>query len=269
MMTLSALCSLQFSRLFSTKGALLGVVLVLAQISHAKADEFVLPDPIVMRLVPQKALKALDQIPDTGRRLLALRAYVRSHGKIDQRWSWTEEEIKAFQGSEKQKALLAEVKAIADHFAKHNAGFQIYANTKVRSLDVQLANWNRNESVGIAGAEILNAWKKQFGTGGRFKGGKNGEQARKWLFVFFNKTRPRVAAPGLTLHGRASAIDFQVMKDGKIIAGAQSRLIKSAWRESGWDKKLEASILAAGPSFKGPLKSPDEPWHYDYLPEPQ
>ncbi|MCX7345169.1 MAG: hypothetical protein NTU78_05425, partial [Alphaproteobacteria bacterium] len=66
--------------------------------------------------------------------------------------------------------------------------------------------------------------------------------------------------------GRASAIDFQVMKDGHIYAGANSKQVESIWRTEGWDQKLKASMEAAGPSFSGPMTNPDEPWHYDYAP---
>jgi hypothetical protein len=56
------------------------------------------------------------------------------------------------------------------------------------------------------------------------------------------------------------------MKDGAIYAGANSRQVETVWRAEGWDTKLQASIAAAGPSFTGPLKNPDEPWHFTYTP---
>ena len=89
---------------------------------------------------------------------------------------------------------------------------------------------------------------------------------RTWLAGFRLTKRANLAAPGLTLHGKASAIDFQVMKDGQIIAGANSRQIEPVWQADGWDVKLKDSITAAGPSFHGPLERPFEPWHFDYKP---
>ena len=68
------------------------------------------------------------------------------------------------------------------------------------------------------------------------------------------------------MHGRAHAIDFQILRDGKIIGGADNTKIETFWRAEKWDQKLKASIDAAGPSFNGPLTSPDEPWHYNYEP---
>ncbi len=115
-------------------------------------------------LAPPPANEALEQIPDLGRKLLALRSYVRAGSGLADRWSWTEEKIKAFQGSTEQQALLAEVAAVSAHFAEANPGYELYANTRVRSLDVQIGSWNRNESVGIEGAAILAAWTAEFGT---------------------------------------------------------------------------------------------------------
>jgi hypothetical protein len=56
------------------------------------------------------------------------------------------------------------------------------------------------------------------------------------------------------------------MKDGVIIAGADTAKIETVWRAEKWDEKLKDSIDAASPSFHGPLTSPDEPWHYDFKP---
>ena len=53
----------------------------------------------ILRLAPPPANEALADIPEVGRRLLALRSYVRAGSKLADRWSWTEEKIKAFQGS--------------------------------------------------------------------------------------------------------------------------------------------------------------------------
>jgi hypothetical protein len=58
----------------------------------------------------------------------------------------------------------------------------------------------------------------------------------------------------LTRHDQGHAIDFQMMKDGAIIAAADYDTIDSL-RAKGWDKKLKDSMGAAGPSFSGPLDS--------------
>ena len=234
--------------------------------SAARAEDGGQLARLIPELAPSPANEALEQIPDIGRKLLALRSYVRAGSRLAKRWSWTEDEIKAFQGSAEQQALLAEVAAVSAHFAEANPGYEIYANTKVRSLDVQIEHWNSNESVKAAGDELLAAWED--GHGADTSESIDPKDLRRWLSGFKGTKRSNLAAPGLTAHGRGHAIDFQVMKDGQIIAGADSRQIETVWRAEKWDVKLKESMDAAGPSFSGPLTSPEEPWHYNYEPTP-
>ena len=229
----------------------------------AEADQL---DDRAIAIAPPPASEALARIPDFGRRLLALRSYVRAGEGLAARWSWTEDEIRAFQGSEEQRALLAEVAAVSAHFAQSNPGYEIYANTRVRSLDEQIRNWNTNASVGAAAQEIRDSWREQFGSDAQGVGIPSEKSMRAWLSSFRGANHASLAAPGLTLHGQARAIDFQIMQNGKLVAPADTRLIDTVWRAEQWDQKLKASMSAAGPSFHGPLASPDEPWHYDYAP---
>ncbi|MEZ5811622.1 MAG: hypothetical protein R3D45_09425 [Rhizobiaceae bacterium] len=245
-------------------------VLALIAAGFASSAESADSDPVetlLSKLAPPPSDEALAAIPDFGRKLLALRSYVRAGSKLAKRWSWTDEEIEAFQGSAEQKALLAEVAAVSAHFAEANPGYEIYANTKVRSLDVQISHWNSNQSVGAAAEEILAGWTEKFGAKLEASAGPDEKEVRNWLSGFKGAKRSNLAAPGLTAHGQAHAIDFQVMKDGRIIAGADSHQIETVWRADRWDEKLKQSMDAAGPSFTGPLHSPEEPWHYHYDPE--
>ena len=180
----------------------------------------------------------------------------------------TKEQIKAFDGSPEHQALLAEIAAVSKHFGAANPGYEIYVHGTVRSLDEQLASWNHNDSVRAGAEEILAAYKAAFGADGLEPAKIDVKRLGAWLRDFKPSKRASLAAPGLTLHGRARAIDFQVMKDGRIYAGANSKQLKSIWRAEGWDEKLKASMEAVGPSFSGPLADPDEPWHYDYAPPP-
>jgi hypothetical protein len=221
---------------------------------------------ILEELAPAPADQALKQIPDLGRKLLALRIYLQTGSRLERRWSWTDEQIKAFQGSAEQQALLAEIAAVSAHFAQANPGFQIFVNTKIRSLDVQIRNWNSNESVGIAADEILSRWKDEFGSDMQAWAKLDSKKVRIWLKSVDGTNRATMAAPGLSFHGQARAIDFQVMQNGTVIASTNSKQIDRDWRATKWDIKLRESILAAGPSFRGPLTSPDEPWHYEYDP---
>lgn len=226
-------------------------------------------EQIISDLAPPPSDQALSQIPDLGRKLLALRIYLRTGSRLAGRWSWTDEEIKAFQASAEQKALLDEIAAVSAYFAQANPGFEIYANTNIRSLDIQIRNWNDNESVGIAADEILSKWKEKFGADAAAWDKLDAKTVRNWLNSFEGTSRAAIAAPGLSFHGQARAIDFQVKQNGTIVAGTNSKKIESDWRAAKWDIKLNESILAAGPSFKGPLASPDEPWHYEYHPGSQ
>ena len=242
-------------------------LLVVGLAGKAVADSVSL-DAMLTKLAPPPSGEALSQIPDPGRKLLALRSYVRYGAKIADRWSWTKEQIKAFDGSPEHQALLAEIAAVSKHFRAANPGYEIYVHGTVRSLDEQLASWNNNDSVRAGAEEILAAYKAAFGADGLEPAKIDVKRLGAWLRDFKPSKRASLAAPGLTLHGRARAIDFQVMKDGRIYAGANSKQLKSIWRAEGWDEKLKASMEAVGPSFSGPLADPDEPWHYHYAPPP-
>jgi hypothetical protein len=246
--------------------ALFSVLFVAGSVLAKAAEEGPL-DALIASLAPPPANEALSAIEDPGRKLLALRSYIRAGSKLAERWSWTDAEIKAFEGSPGQQALLGAVAAVSAHFAEANPGYAIYANTKVRSLDVQIRNWNSNESVGVAGTEILDAWRQAYGTDEAAYASLTPDKVRAWLSGFTSSKRAGLAAPGLTEHGQALAIDFQVMQDGAIIAGADTKIIETVWRADGWDVKLKESMAAAGPAFSGPLASPDEPWHYRYDPK--
>jgi len=73
---------------------------------------------------------------------------------------------------------------------------------------------------------------------------------------------PKTATPGLSDHGQSRAIDFGVqnLKTGTKILGASNA---SAWRETGFAQKL-ATAMTASNHFHGPLRVPDEPWHWDF-----
>jgi hypothetical protein len=246
----------------------MAALLVVGLAGKAAAEDAVSLDAVLAKLAPPPSGEALTRIPDPGRKLLALRSYIRYGPKIADRWSWTKEQIKTFEGSPEQQALLAEIAAVNEHFKAANPGYEIYVHGTVRSLDEQLASWNTNDSVGTRAEEIVAAYKAAFGEDGLEPAKIDAKRLDAWLRDFKPSMRPNLAAPGLTLHGRASAIDFQVMKDGRIYAGADSKQVESIWRAEGWDQKLKASIEAVGQSFSGPLTNPDEPWHYDYAPPP-
>jgi hypothetical protein len=141
---------------------------------------------------------------------LALRSYLRSYSDLAERWSWTQEQIEAFAGSPEQRDLQQEIDRVRTAFAAANPGFELYVNSQVRSLDVQIEHWNSNESVKAAADEILAAARALIATLG-FPADRP-EKAREALKAFLSGHRPvptpTIAAPGFSLHGQMRAIGF-------------------------------------------------------------
>lgn len=210
--------------------------------------------------LPDGAEAALGDIADQGRRLLALRSYLRSERSLEARWSWTKDEIAAFEASDAHDAAMQAVAKVTNAFEAANPGYSLYVNTHVRSLEEQIGKWNGNASVAVAGAELESAyadWARDNPKAGA-------DALAAFLSGWQPKTTVMVAAPGLSPHGRAAAFDFQVSKDGAVIAAADTAIIADVWEKDGWARKLKAAVEASGAAFKGPLDRPPEPWHYEY-----
>ena len=92
--------------------ALVGISATLLNAANARKTDSL--SALIAAIAPSPAIEALALIPDQGRKFLALRSYVRTGAHLLGRWSWTEDEIKVFQGSAEQTALLAEVAALGD-----------------------------------------------------------------------------------------------------------------------------------------------------------
>jgi len=223
---------------------------------------------ISAQLDPRVA-QTLARLDGTGRQLLALRSYLRSASNLAERWSWTQEQIAAFDGSPEQRDLQQEIDRVRTAFVAANPGFELYVNSQVRSLDVQIEHWNSNQSVKAAADEILVAAQALIASPG-FPADRP-EQARQALETFLSGHRPvptpTIAAPGLSLHGQMRAIDFQVHQGGRVIAGPSTATIATDWGAAGWAAKLDAAVRAASERFVGPQASPPAPWHYTYVPE--
>ena len=223
---------------------------------------------ISAQLDPRVA-QTLAQLDGTGRQLLALRSYLRGASHLAERWSWTEEQIEAFEGSPEQRDLQHEIERVRAAFVAANPGFELYVNSQVRSLDVQIEHWNSNESVKTAAEEILVAAQALISS--PELSADRPEQAREALKAFLSGHKPMptptIAAPGLSLHGQMRAIDFQVHQGGQVVAGPSTATIATDWVAEGWAAKLDSAVRAASNRFVGPQASPPAPWHYTYLPE--
>lgn len=208
--------------------------------------------------LPDVARSTLEHIVGTPRQLLALRSYLRVRD-LEHRWSWTDAQISDYRESPEQLLAQQALAHVQARFSERNPGYALYVNTRVRSLDTQLARWNTNASVGAA-ADALD---------------KDAEVACKtdasgfaqWLQGWQPPMPATLAAPGLSSHGQARAFDFQVQQGDRIIAGTDSGSIDTDWEAGDWAERLAQAIQDAGPAFEGPLCSPWEPWHYTFNPE--
>ncbi len=253
--------------------AAITAVLAATPCAYAGADSDAILWSYVTAIAAQqdaRVTEALSRIDGTGRQLLALRSYVRSASHVAERWSWTQGEIEAFEGSPEQRDLQLAIDRVRTAFVTASPGYELYVNSHVRSLDVQIEHWNGNESVAAAADEILAAAKALIASPG-FPSDRP-ERAREALKEFLvghtPVPTPTIAAPGLSLHGQMRAIDFQVHQGGRMVAGPRTSTIPADWESSEWAAKLDAAVHEGSDKFIGPSASPPAPWHYTYVPDP-
>lgn len=250
--------------------------LVLAAMSASSAPTSVPTDVTLVSYIAAisahldpRVAQTLGGINSTGRQLLALRSYVQSAAHLDERWSWSRQEIQAFEGSPQQRDLQQEIDRVGAAFAAANPGYELHVNPQVRSLEDQIDKWNRNPSVLAASAQIVLAAKAFVVTAGHAADPMESRRLafERFLSSFTPATRPSIAAPGLSLHGQMRAADFQVYQRGRVVAGPSTASITKDWEASGWSAKLDAAVRTASSRFVGPQKLPPEPWHYNYVPK--
>jgi len=212
--------------------------------------------------LPPRAVATLQRIAGADRRLLAVRAYLRAGGSLDERWSWSQQQLDAYPSTPEARAAAADIDAVIAAFAAANPGFTLGVNRLPRSLEAQIAHWNENRSVGITAAALVAALERQFAAAG---GAPDAATLRGALMQWQPPRAATLAAPGLSAHGQARAFDFQVQRDGKVIAGLDAAAARTQWDAAGWTQKLHAAVERAGGRFAGPLPSPYEPWHYAWI----
>lgn len=217
--------------------------------------------------LPPAAKEVLQRVGDPPRQLLAVRGYIRAGQEIPTRWSWSAQEIRAYEASDEYRGLLAEIDAIRDRFEAQNPGYSLYANTSARSLDLQLQRWNSNPAVGVIAGRLQEAALHEL-SADAYPAHPDAKATLRFA-NFLREWRPSptaapLAVPGLSLHGRSRAIDFQIVQNGRIIAPTEVAKVRSVWERQGWTRKLAAAMHGA--RFVGPLQSPNEPWHYEYVP---
>jgi len=215
-----------------------------------------------------RVIETLGKIDGTGRQLLAVRSYLRSAAQLEERWSWNDAQIAAYTGSPEKLRLDAAIARVRCSFEAANSGHTLFVNDTVRSLDRQIEKWNRSETIQKSADHMLDTFRATVATRG-FPGAdtpKGVSAFRELLVTFKPSPTPSLAAPGLSLHGRMQAVDFQVMAGNRLVAGTEVSTVVETWETSGWKAKLQTAVDAANAGFVGPLKNPNEPWHYDFRP---
>jgi hypothetical protein len=211
-----------------------------------------------------RAVDTLQQIVGPDRRLLALRAYLRAGDSLSGRWSWSQESLSAYAATPEGKAASADIDAVAAAFAAANPGFTLAVNRQPRSLELQIAHWNQNQSVAKVAAGLAATLSQRFSA----DPAPGAAELQHALMDWRPAVAAALAAPGLSAHGQGRAFDFQVEHSGQVIAGTESASARQRWDAPGWTQKLHRAMGIAGPHFTGPLASPYEPWHYAYTPAP-
>jgi hypothetical protein len=211
-----------------------------------------------------RALETLARITAADRRLLALRAYLRAGDSLAARWSWSQDRLAAYASTPEGKAAVHDIDAVAAAFAAENPGFTLHVNRQPRGLELQIAHWNENASVGAVASSLAASLEQRFADARA----PSAVQLQNALIEWRPSVAAALAAPGLSAHGQGRAFDFQVESDGKIIAGVESASARQRWDVAGWTQKLHTAVNTTGAAFVGPLQSPYEPWHYAYTPRP-
>jgi hypothetical protein len=214
--------------------------------------------------------QTLALIPDQDRRHLAMTYYLRAGASIGSRWSWTKAQIDVYRQSSEYSETMSEIEKIAARFAEQNPNYRLFVNTEVRSLEEQIERWGTVRSIAAAANQLRRAAVAQL-AGPNYEATPD-EKSLKAFLKFLEKWRasppPTLAAPGMSLHGRGRAYDFQVRDlQNRMIAGTDSSTVRTVWDANGWTDKLSRAVHGASKRFVGPLEAPREPWHYQYRPD--
>lgn len=232
---------------------------------HRRVQDYI--DVTAARL-DRRVGQAMRWIDGAGRRLLALKYYLRRRSQIPQRWSWTVKQSARYRGTAEYRQAMMEVAKVKAKFAELNPGYALQVNTQVRMLEEQIAIWNATPSVGAAGAVLLNECMSLLADT-TFTGAVSGDNLTRFQSLLENHKVayvPTVAVPGLSEHGQLRAFDFVILQGEQIVAGTASSSIAAVWDNSGWTEKLQDAVTLVSDRFDGPLASPREPWHYSYRP---
>lgn len=250
---------------------------------EAKIEQHVRAIPAYLN--DKRMVEVLDQIPELHRRLFCLHRYVRILDKhsgnwVDDNWAFTKDEYKEWKKTDDFKLRKREIQAIQNRFKASNPGFQLIAGSKHRPLGDQIDNWKKNKSVRLNAETYIAQAKTEVRKpvyialdtflDARTPQCREDEVASIRAFYdflnqkYFPSPKLMVATPGFSNHGTGLAIDFVVKKaDGTVVVSATNA---DKWTNTGWGGKLATAMRGAA-HFSGPLKSPNEPWHWTFDPD--
>jgi hypothetical protein len=224
----------------------------------------------VMQLDP-RARAVLSAIPNRARRMLAVAHYLHRRDQIDTLWTWTAQQVRAHQKTERYHHAMTDLRRVKRTFSRSNPGYVLVADTNARSLRVQVVYWNRERSVAAAAQELQDsclAWLYDDSNPDRSHGARRTRFLSR-LESYAPRRLPTVAVPGLSLHGQIRAVDFAILRGGRLVAGTVSETADSVWNHGRWTERLRQAVTQAKVGLDGPLENPPEPWHYEYRPQSQ
>jgi hypothetical protein len=211
---------------------------------------------------PNSAQRTLAQITDPKRRLLAARSYVKAGEELEDKWSWSQAQTRAFEASPEYQRMQAAVNELTHAFEQQNPGYSLYTNTQVRSLDLQIERWNSNRGVQVTAEQLFASIAAQSAQHKVFRP----DQLKTLLLDWHPASAAPLAAPGMSAHGQLRALDFQVIRGSQLVAGTSIDSVARVWQREGWTNRLHRAVASISAKFEGPLISPNEPWHYRYSP---
>lgn len=244
-----------------------------------------------------RVTSTLAQITSDPHWAMAIRRYAqkvpnRNWSRFNAQWAWTAAEEDTFRHSPTYQNLQNLVQQVKTSFAAQSAmsGYSLSTNLKARNLGTQIGYWNGNDTVAALGNVLIDKLQREFDVHTYPDDPAEGDALQRFhdflvsvslsAHVVRNGhtltvTTPTHAVPGLSDHGRLSAVDFVVKQGTTTIAGTDSGQ-RSIWMgQTSPNKDFKAALSAAVQTantnsasngrFEGPLTAPDEPWHYTFI----
>lgn len=229
-------------------------------------------DALQWYVLDPQVISAVMQLDELERKLLAIRGYIRyvdvKHKSIRDNWAWNDAQRDEWYASEAYAQACGLLDDIARTFRKANDGFRLEQKRKVRTVQMQIDNWKDSKQVLRLGGDLKAKISSRLNRDeySDYPGGEEAQLLRSYIAATSLGEDLYVATPGLSDHGHGNAFDMEVMDTkGKMMAASHAAWISTWDGPHRWTAKLKDAVeKSGGGRFKGPLKSPYEPWHYVY-----